>query len=429
MEFFGGDCLMNSIYARRSLRFESLEDRQMLSAAGDYNNNGEVDAADYVMWRKLEGTQTQYDTWSSRFGKTAQINWFDTNIQDAALSELGSDLYADGLISRLDILSLLDSVGDDSLVDAVEFADLSAIVSNVGLFGEEQSVLQLASYVINGTTANAKYQGANLGNLAAGTSDTKLDKLVNKWFLGLDRPVANGTYQQMAGRLFVDGAQYTDIRQGSVGDCYLVCALAEIALKTPDTIHNMFVVNGDGTYSVKFYRDNGTSVYVTVDSYLPTDSTGKLTYSGRGLSFNDPDAELWVALAEKAYAQLNEFGFSRAGFLVSGQNTYAALDGGYIYAALTHVTGLPTTPFTFTSGTENFTKFVEAYNAGKLIGFATYSNPPTPGIVSNHAYAVIGYNSENQTITLFNPWGIEYGLTTMTWSQITPNFMYFDRTS
>ena len=30
---------------------------------GDYNHNGIVDAADYVVWRKTDGTQPAYDTW------------------------------------------------------------------------------------------------------------------------------------------------------------------------------------------------------------------------------------------------------------------------------------------------------------------------------------------------------------------------------
>jgi hypothetical protein len=41
---------------------------------GDFNNNGTVDAADYVVWRKGLGTtytQTDYDTWRTNFGKTA----------------------------------------------------------------------------------------------------------------------------------------------------------------------------------------------------------------------------------------------------------------------------------------------------------------------------------------------------------------------
>ena len=82
-----------------------------------------------------------------------------------------------------------------------------------------------------GSAANAKYLGQSLGNLAAGSSATQLGNLVNKWFLGLDRPTASGTYRQFAGQLFVSGAAYTDINQGQVGDCYFMASLAEAALR------------------------------------------------------------------------------------------------------------------------------------------------------------------------------------------------------
>jgi hypothetical protein len=35
---------------------------------GDFNQDGTVDAADYVVWRKTDGTQTGYDTWRANFG-------------------------------------------------------------------------------------------------------------------------------------------------------------------------------------------------------------------------------------------------------------------------------------------------------------------------------------------------------------------------
>jgi hypothetical protein len=35
---------------------------------GDFNQNGTVDAADYVVWRNNDGTQTSYDTWRANFG-------------------------------------------------------------------------------------------------------------------------------------------------------------------------------------------------------------------------------------------------------------------------------------------------------------------------------------------------------------------------
>ncbi|MEX2168354.1 MAG: pentapeptide repeat-containing protein [Pirellulales bacterium] len=38
---------------------------------GDYNGNGVVDAADYVVWRNQAGTPAEYSTWRANFGATA----------------------------------------------------------------------------------------------------------------------------------------------------------------------------------------------------------------------------------------------------------------------------------------------------------------------------------------------------------------------
>jgi low density lipoprotein receptor-related protein 5/6 len=39
--------------------------------AGDFNGDGSVDAADYVVWRKQDGSPEGYDTWRENFGATA----------------------------------------------------------------------------------------------------------------------------------------------------------------------------------------------------------------------------------------------------------------------------------------------------------------------------------------------------------------------
>jgi hypothetical protein len=39
--------------------------------AGDFNDDGRVDAADYVVWRKNEGNQDEYNEWRMNFGRTA----------------------------------------------------------------------------------------------------------------------------------------------------------------------------------------------------------------------------------------------------------------------------------------------------------------------------------------------------------------------
>jgi autotransporter-associated beta strand protein len=42
-----------------------------VTVPGDFNADGTVDAADYVVWRTNSGTQAGYDTWRSNFGNTA----------------------------------------------------------------------------------------------------------------------------------------------------------------------------------------------------------------------------------------------------------------------------------------------------------------------------------------------------------------------
>jgi hypothetical protein len=37
----------------------------------DYNGNGVVDAADFVVWRKADGSQAGYDSWRANFARTA----------------------------------------------------------------------------------------------------------------------------------------------------------------------------------------------------------------------------------------------------------------------------------------------------------------------------------------------------------------------
>ena len=42
-----------------------------IALGGDFNGDGAVDAADYVVWRKTDGSQAGYDLWRTNFGRTA----------------------------------------------------------------------------------------------------------------------------------------------------------------------------------------------------------------------------------------------------------------------------------------------------------------------------------------------------------------------
>jgi hypothetical protein len=52
--------------------------------AGDFNGDGVVEAADYVIWRKNDSSQTGYDTWRANFGRTTASGSDATGAASAA---------------------------------------------------------------------------------------------------------------------------------------------------------------------------------------------------------------------------------------------------------------------------------------------------------------------------------------------------------
>ena len=76
---------------------------------------------------------------------------------------------------------------------------------------------------------------------------------------------------------------------------------------SPAAVEDMFLDNGDGTWTVRFY-DNGVADDVTVNRMPPTASAGYLVYADYGSMVNNSANTLWIPLAEKAYAQWNATG-------------------------------------------------------------------------------------------------------------------------
>jgi hypothetical protein len=362
------------------------------------------------------------------------LNWFDYNIHDTALRQLLKTDYTDSALNRGEMLAVFNQVKQDGAVSSTEFSDLKAVANKTSLFGSFSYVADLTRSVVLGSAANAHFQGTTLGNLTAGSSSSKLNKLVGKWFLGVDHPNASYsgltvTYATAAGTLFGSGGPtYTDVHQGAVGDCYFVATLGETALCSPSSITSMFIVNGDGTYSVRFYQ-NGVAHYVTVDSQLPTYGGGHFLYANMGGLASSSSNVLWVALAEKAYVQMNEAGWTRPASWGGGINAYSGIEGGLFSDAARQIANRAGSNYVV-SGTSDDTALANAISAGKLIGFASASQPTDSRVVGNHQYIVIAYNTSTKTVTLFNPWGINNGssypgLLDLNLSQLTGSFDYW----
>ncbi|MEG4447164.1 C2 family cysteine protease [Microcoleus sp. AT9_B5] len=366
--------------------------------------------------------------------KSVVADWFEQNIKDLAIRSLARSRFQDGLLDRQDMIDIFTDAKDGGVVDADEFADLKTLTSNTNYIQMRQDVRVLSTKISQGNPANNSYQGSYLGNLQAGSSADQLDKLINEHFLGKDRPVVAGqfaysngqvidmTYQQAQGNLFQSGISYEDVKQGFVGDCYYLASLAAVAQKTPNVIQDMFIDNGDGTYTVRFFN-NGQVDYVTVDRYLPTDKNyGSLPFAkvgGYGNTYQNPANELWVALAEKAYAQINEAGWIGQ----DGTNTYKGIEGGWMNFSTAQISNKSGNKFSLPNTPDSL---ISAFTSGKLVSLASKFSGVAQPVVTGHAYALVGYDNYSKIFKMFNPWGIgnnqDGGYLNFTWSQIQANF-------
>jgi len=368
---------------------------------------------------------TSYDLNISRQADALETSW-ETMLTDSSLKNAAlNSIKYDNELSRNDVIGILKSAGDHGKVTSTEFNNLQTFYNDaINTDVTSEHVQVLAEKVLFEEISNQWYTGSDsevetLGDLEANSSDDHLNLLIGKHFLGTDKPVASGTYQDAGGDLFKDGVSACDVDQGSVGSCYFLAALAGTANDKPTLINDMFTDNGDDTWTVRF-ETNGKTDYVTVDRDMATNGSGNYIYADDGDAGKQSvagDNELWVALAEKAYAQVNESDRINQ----DGTNSYSGISGGHSGIATTHITGLSySNEWLNESGTlgVSFNEFIDIVNSNKVVtirGFnslATNSDAGETDIstaVQSHAYSVVGYGYHEETgdmrFDIRNPWG------------------------
>ena len=328
----------------------------------------------------------------------------DSSVKNATLNSIKLDHE----FCRNDVIGILKSAGDYGSVTGTERTDLRQFW-NMFSGSMRADIAGLSKKVVFDDASNAWYTGYDsirdeLGNLEAGTSTQDLNLLIGKHMLGSDRPMIHtGSYTQAGGSLFVDGVDAGDIDQGLTGSCYFLSALAGTANDKSEIIEDMFTDNGDNTYSVRFYT-NGQAEYVTVDSMMATKACGTYLHAdaGDGTSTDALVAdnnELWVALAEKAYAQLNESG--RLGQEEATNRYGIASNEGISWGSLTngieHVTGLSAS-----WGNVNASG-INGVSSAELQTLVNGDNVVTVGW-NGHARSIVGYDAITGDYDIRNPY-------------------------
>jgi hypothetical protein len=388
-------------------------DGRAMSDSWDQNAN----SGNWNTWYRI-GDHTQVFPVGPIYSSSTP-DWFATNIPMLPMATLARDFAAEGGVDRNQMLSQLYMV--EFYPYGIGFGPwdvgpLNAMLSNPGSCRLTNVAADLEQKVLDdlGLNFNIPAWAKTINDVFFGKAlpDTRYDtgaKDADGWEIWLQP-----AYQTVTGELFGPGGpSFTDVRQGGIGDCWLLASLAEVAARRPEDIQSMFLNNYDGTYTVRFFNGS-TPDFVTVDSELPQ-------YGFDGLvSGSDGNTILWVALAEKAYAQENAAGWLPCNN--PGINSYQALswlNDSKIPSVIPALTGLPedpSLPLKLNPGS-----LTNAWQAGQLIllgtgdmgnwpQWITDKNNNTVTLVSSHVYAVVGYDSSSQQFTVFNPWGVNGGI-------------------
>ncbi|HEV2973321.1 MAG TPA: C2 family cysteine protease [Pirellulales bacterium] len=352
--------------------------------------------------------------------------WFERHLSDPDLRDLAAARFADHHhLTRSDMIAIFHSAAEGDRIDDDQFQTLRALAENAKLLGMPPFVADLARKVVLADPANARFQGQPLGDLEPGSSGKHLEALVQKWFFGADRPQIDSKfhYQRTAGVLFDGAPKLSDLHQGDLGDCFFLAALGEVALRNPEQIQRMFGDNRDGTFTVRFYRE-GKPVFLTVDRFLPVDEKGRFVYENRGDLAANAKNVLWLALAEKALAQLNESGWLTTKG-TAGVNSFAEIGrGGKSTTTLPLLTGV--------AASRDGLNTIASLAKGEL-ELANSKNEVPDSLVPHHSYVIVGYDPASEQVTLYNPWGlrgnnknIKYGTFSVSWQDFWADFGSID---
>ncbi|RXW23954.1 hypothetical protein EST38_g1918 [Candolleomyces aberdarensis] len=225
-------------------------------------------------------------------------------------------------------------------------------------------------------------------------------------------------------------AQSTAIRQGGLGDCYFLSALATVS-SLPGLIEKICVARDEqvGIYGFIFYQDRGwvgvivdDMLYTKIPKYESLDQAQKEVYHEDKERFNEiarkggqvliyakagTSHETWVPIIEKAYAKL----YGCYAHIGSGGQTREAIEDltGGVASNLNARDILDVDQFwkEELSRVNKDRLFACALDSPDAPADAPWADPTVQGLIGGHAYAVLRAAEVNgkRFVVLRNPWG------------------------
>jgi hypothetical protein len=214
--------------------------------------------------------------------------------------------------------------------------------------------------------------------------------------------------QNVLAAFFPNQLNTMDIRQGYVGNCYLLAGINALGehgdADTQAMLRDAVQFNPDGSIKVTFaglgvkdWDAEGNPVYT---SYTVT--PGALRWFEQNDGFGRTNTPLGVRAIEIAYG-MHRAGLAQATTASQFQVARNALDAGYLHEGIEALTGMTST-YRQTASTSR-SQFTTDFASPKLEGVtaATGGSPVHP-LVPNHAYTITQYDSGNHRVLVENPW-------------------------
>ena len=285
----------------------------------------------------------------------------------------------------------MNGEGGNDILIAIDGGTADQLNGGLGSDAIWLDVSGLVRDVVSGLESVDKVQA--VANFANGA-----DKSLNGDSIADPAAKSGHVYKKFSGKALFSstGPSMDDVRQGALGDCYLLAGLASIAKDSPLALRQNVVDFNDGTYGIqlggKFYREDA-------DLAVSSSYSNNPAYAQFGR-----ESSIWVAMVEKAFAHYRK-----------PEGTFASIEGGWS-VEINRALG------STSAGTKNISYYGTATNlandlANKLatgqavtIGFLSGSGA---NIVTGHMYSVarvVRDASNNITgVVLRNPWGVDGG--------------------
>jgi len=199
--------------------------------------------------------------------------------------------------------------------------------------------------------------------------------------------------------LFKDQIECSDVKQGRLGNCYLISIIAALS-ERHDLIKKIFksaTVNEDGFYEIYYYEQDGSRRIMFIDDLFPitdNDNDGSSEYLGTIPN----QEEIWVMLLEKAYAKY--------------EGGWVNLDGGTITSELKFFLGSNCKDLNLKTSTA-WEEILSACRRDNIVccrskkGSGTHDFKSTGNIANSHAYSILEAEEKKgiRLLRIRNPWG------------------------